>query len=134
MTLHQNCRPFMAQINDSSVNPKMANFSNGHSSDTEPVKKQYSRLHIVTYLCQFIGQNCEIWGGQKNSTKIFGSRTFGLEAPPDAPRVLHPPPKMVPPYSLGTCPPTTPSHFDAPSLLHRENIDFLKTPDFGQST
>ena len=26
------------------------------------------------------------------------------------------------------------SHFDAPSLLHRENIDFLKTPDFGQST
>ena len=41
---------------------------------------------------------------------------------------------MVPPYSLGTCPPTTPRHFDAPSLLHQENIDFLKTPDFGQST
>ena len=46
----------------------------------------------------------------------------------------HTPPKMVPPYSLGTCPPKTPSHFDAPSLLHRVNIDFLKTPVFGQST
>ena len=41
---------------------------------------------------------------------------------------------MVPPYSLGTCPPKTPEHFDAPSLLHRENIDFPKTPVFGQST
>ena len=27
-----------------------------------------------------------------------------------------------------------PSHFDVPSLLHRVNIDFLKTPVFGQST
>ena len=28
----------------------------------------------------------------------------------------------------------SPSHFDVPSLLHQENIDFPKTPDFGQST
>ena len=44
------------------------------------------------------------------------------------------PQKMVPPYSLGTCPPKTPSHFDAPSLLHGVNMDFLKTLVFGQST
>ena len=72
-------------------------------------------------------------GGQKNWTNIFGSATFGLKAPPDAPGCCTPP-KMVPPYSLGTCPPNTPEHFDAPSLLHQENIDFLKTPVFGQST
>ena len=54
--------------------------------------------------------------------------------PRQMPPGCHTPPKMVPPYSLGTHPPTTPSHFDALLLLHRENIDFLKTPDFGQST
>ena len=54
--------------------------------------------------------------------------------PCQMPQGCHTPPKMVPPYSLGTCPPTTPRHFDAPSLLHWENINFLKTPDFGQST
>ena len=30
----------MVQINDLSVNPKMANFSNGHSSDIGPIKKK----------------------------------------------------------------------------------------------
>ena len=56
--------------------------------------------------------------------------TFALNAPPDAPSVLHPP-KMVPPYSLGTCPPKTPpSLVKALSLLHREKIDFLKASFF----
>ena len=111
MTLHQNCRPFMAQIDNSSVNPKMANFSNGHSSDTGPVKKtkktRYSRLHIVTYLCQFMGQNCEIWGVKK-----IGQRFSEAEPLDSKPRQTPPgcrtPPKIAPPYSLHTCPPTNP--------------------------
>ena len=62
------------------------------------------------------------------------NRTFVFNAPPDAPSVLHPP-KMVPPYSLGTCPPKTPpSLVEASSLLHREKIDFLNPYVFTQGT
>ena len=52
------------------------------------------------------------------------------------PQVCHTPPKIVPPYSLGNCPPKTPppSLIEALSLLHWENIDFLNTYDFAQST
>ena len=125
-------------MDDLSVGRKMPNYSNGHSSDTGRVKKKkkirYSRSHIVTHLCPFMGQNSKIWGVKK-----IGQR-FGKTEPSDSkrrqtPRVCRTPPKIFPPYSLGTCPPTTPpEHFDALSLLHREKIDFLKTPDFDQST
>ena len=54
-------------------------------------KKGYPRLHIVTHLCQFMGQNSEIWGGPKNLTKIWKNGTFGLKALPDPPSVSHPP-------------------------------------------
>ena len=44
-------------------------------------------------------------------------------------------PKMVPPYSLGTCPPKTlPEVIEAQLFLHQEKIDFLKTPNFAKST
>ena len=46
------------------------------------------------------------------------------------PQVCRTPTKMVPPYSLGTCPPKTPSLIEALSLLHREKIDFLKASFF----
>ena len=48
------------------------------------------------------------------------------------PQVCRTPPKMVPPYSLGICPPKTPSLVKASSLLHREKIDFLKASFFGK--
>ena len=98
----------------------MAIFSKGHSSKTGPVKKKktvfqisYSYTSVPIY-----GPKFQNLGGQKNLTKILKNGTFGLKGPPDAPRVSHPPPKMVPPYSLGTCPPKTPKtlwHPVAPS-------------------
>ena len=112
----------------------MANFLNGHSSETGPVKKikKYGipDLHIVTHLCQFMGQNSKIWGVKKIQQRFW--KTEPLDSKPcQMPPGCHTPPKMVPPYSLGTCPPTTPRHFDTPLLLHQENIDFLfKDPWF----
>ena len=91
---------------------------------------------MATHLCQFMGQNSEIWGegGVKKTRQRFG-KTEPLDSKPrQMPQGCRTPPKMVPLYSLGTCPPKTPEHFDTPSLLHWEKIDFLKTPDFGQST
>ena len=47
------------------------------------------------------------------------------------PQVCRTPPKMVPPYSLGTCPPkTAPSLVKALLLLHQEKINFLKVSFF----
>ena len=48
--------------------------------------------------------------------------------------VSHTSPKMVPPYSLGICPPKIPRHIEALSLLHQEKIDFLKTLNFDKNT
>ena len=49
------------------------------------------------------------------------------------PQVCHTPRKMVPSYSLGTCPPKPPpSLIEALSLLHREKIDFMKASFFGK--
>ena len=73
----------------------MANFSNGHSSETGPVKKK-KKNRVLQITCGYTsvpiyGSKFQNLGGQKNSTKILKNRTFGLEALPDAPRVLHPP-------------------------------------------
>ena len=49
----------------------MANYLNGHSSESAPQKKKKTSvsLHVVTHLCQFMGKNSKIWGGsQKNLT------------------------------------------------------------------
>ena len=124
----------MPEIKDLSVGRKMANYLNSHSLDTGPAKKKkkYLRLHMVTYLCQFMGQNSKILGVKKIRQRFWKTEHSDFK-PHQTPEGVAPP-KMVPPYSLGTCPPKTPSHFDAPLLLHREKNHFLKTPDFGQST
>ena len=96
-------------------------------------KKQYSRLHMVTHMCQFMGQNSEIWEVRKIGQR-FEKTEPSDSKPHQTPQVCCTLPKMVVTYSLGTCPPKTPRHFDAPLPLHQEKIDFLKTPDFGQST
>ena len=73
----------------------MANFSNGHSSETGCVKKNkkigYSRLHVVTHLWQFMGQNSKIWGVKKIRQRF--SEVEPLDSIPrqDAPRVSDPP-------------------------------------------
>ena len=89
----------------------MANFLNGHSSETRPVKKKkkirYSRFHIVTHLWQFMGQNSKIWGSKKFD-KDFEKRNLWTQSPARCPQGVAAPPKMIPPYSLSTCPPTTP--------------------------
>ena len=107
----------------------MANFSNGHSSKTGCVKKKKKRVLQITcgYTSVAIyGSKFQNLGGQKNSTKIFGSGTFGLESR-QTPPGCRTPPKMVPPYSLGTCPPKTPRTLwcpIAPSLRkHRLSED-----------
>ena len=40
--------------------------------------------------------------------KCVEKRTFCILCPTGPPKCVEPPPKMVPPYSLGTCPPTNP--------------------------
>ena len=131
-----------------------------------PQKKNSSvSLHVVTHLCQFMGQNSEIWGVKKiwqlfdiskilKKLALFGpandqsvtyskiqtkvcrvpwgppvdwfliksvnaeyplschkcveKQTFCVLCPTGPQSVSHHPQKMVPPYSLGTCPPTNP--------------------------
>ena len=89
----------------------MANFSNGHSSETACVKKKkkigYSRLHVVTHLCQFMGQNSKIWGVKKIRQRFSEAEPLDSN-PRQMPPGCQTPPKMVPPYSLGTCPPKSP--------------------------
>ena len=125
----------MPQIDDSSVSPKTTNFLNGHRLETGPVKKKicgirdYIWLHISANLWVKIPK----FGGSKKLDKDFEKWDLQTQSPTRHPEGVAPP-KMVPPYSLGTYPPKTPEHFDALLLLHWEKIDFLKTPDFGQST
>ena len=125
----------MLQINDSSVGLKMANYSNGHSSNTGPVKKSGILDHIWLHICVNLWIKIPNFGGVKKIRQRFGKMEPLDSKPHQMPWVCHTPPKMVPPYSLGTCPSKTPpEHFDAPLLLHQEKIDLLKTLDFGQST
>ena len=80
-----------------------------------------------------MGQNSKIWGVKKIRQRFSEAEPLDSN-PRQTPPGCCTPPKMVPPYSLCTCPPKTPEHFDAPLLLHQENINFPKTPVFGQST
>ena len=46
----------------------MANYSNDHSSEMGPPPKKEKcsiSLHVVTHLCQFMGQNSKIWEVKK---------------------------------------------------------------------
>ena len=75
----------------------MANFSNGHSSETGPVKKKKKiTVFEITYSYTSVpiyGSKFQNLGGQKNWTKILKNGTFGLEAPPDVPEGVAPPPR-----------------------------------------
>ena len=48
------------------------------------------------------------FGGSKKFDKDFRKRNLRTQSPARCPQGVWPPPKMVPPYSLGTCPPKTP--------------------------
>ena len=87
------------------------------------------------HICANLWVKIPKFGGVKKIRQRF-RKTEPLDSKPrQTPRGCRTPPKMVPPYSLGISPPKTPpNHFDAPSLLHGVNMDFLKTPVFGQST
>ena len=55
--------------------------------------------------------------------------TFALNAPPE--KCVTPPQKMVPPYSLGTCPPKTPKpHRKIHCSFIEKKINFLKASFF----
>ena len=114
-------------LHDLSVGRKMANYSNSHSSDTRPIKKKYGiRDYIWLHICANLWVKIpKFRGGSKNWTKIWKNGTFRLEALPDASKVLHHP-KMVPPYSLGTCPPKTLEHFDARHSFIKKKLIFWR--------
>ena len=115
----------------------MANFSNGHSSNTRPVKnfkKNITWDYMWLHICANLWVKIPTFGGVKKIRQRFSEAEPLDSKPHQMPPGCCTPPKMVPPYSLGTCLPKTPSHFDAPSLLHGVNMDFPKTPVFGQST
>ena len=72
----------------------MAKFSNNHSSETGPIKKKKIMVFQISYSYTSVpvyGVKIRKFGGPKNSTKILKNGTFGLKAPPDTPRVSHPP-------------------------------------------
>ena len=89
-------------------------------------KKGYSRLHVVTHLWQFMGQNSEIWGVKKIQQRFSEAEPLDSN-PHQTPPGCRTPPKMVPPYSLGTCPPKTPITLSRPvppsSRKHRLSED-----------
>ena len=62
---------------------------------------------MVTHLYQFMGQNPHIWGVKKIRQR-FSEAELSDSKPRQMPPGCHTPPKMVPPYSLGACPPKTP--------------------------
>ena len=58
-------------------------YSNGHSSDTGRKKKKKNcsiNSHINTYLCQFMGQNSEIWEVKK-IVELFDISKIGTFRP-----------------------------------------------------
>ena len=153
----------------------MSNYSNGHSSETEPPPKK-KFFYMLQFTCCYTSvpiYGSKFWnlGGQKNLTTywhlkipkksaLFGSansqsvtyskiqtrvsrvpwgppmdwfliksvnteyplscckcvekRTFFVLCPAGPPKCVTSPPKMVPPYSLGTCPPTNPKKLWCP--------------------
>ena len=63
MTLHENCRPFMPQMDDLCFGPPMAAYSNGHSSENGQhgifLNFRKSKLDTLAPSCKFLGQNSE---------------------------------------------------------------------------
>ena len=88
-TLHGINRRFVCQ-------PKNGKFVRmAIARETGCVKKK-KKNRVLQITCGYTsvpiyGSKFQNLGGQKNSTKISKNGTFGLKAPPDAPRVSHPP-------------------------------------------
>ena len=81
-----------------------------------------------------MGQNSKIWGVKKIQQRFLEAELLDSK-PRQMPPGCHTLPRKwyhhiawVPAHLK------PPEHFGAPSLLHRVNIDFPKTPLFGQST
>ena len=62
-TIDPSCHKQMIYL----VPQRMANYSNGHSSDTgTPPKNCFINLHFITPLCQFMAQILKSGRGQKH--------------------------------------------------------------------
>ena len=63
MTLHENCQPFVPQMDDLCFSPPMATYSNGHSSENSQrgifLNFHKSKLDTLASSCKFLGQNSE---------------------------------------------------------------------------
>ena len=63
MTLHENCRPFMPQMDHLCFGPPMATYSNGHSSETGQRgifwNVRWTESDRLGPSCKFLGQNSE---------------------------------------------------------------------------
>ena len=63
MTLHENCRPFMLQMDDLCFDPPTAAYLNGHSSENGQhgifLNFCKSKLDTLAPSCKFLGQNSE---------------------------------------------------------------------------
>ena len=115
----------------------MANFSNGHSSETGPIKnfkKNITRDYIWLHICANLWVKIPTFGGSKKFGKDFEKRNLRTRSPARCPEGVAPTRKWYHHIAWVPAHLKPPNHFDAPSLLHRVNIDFPKTPDFGQST
>ena len=73
-------------------------------------------------------------GGSKKFDKDFEKWNLWTQSPTRRPEGVAPPQKWYHHIAWVPAHLQPPSHFDAPSLLHGVNMDFLKTPVFGQST
>ena len=71
MTLHENCRPFMPQMDDLCFGPPTATYSNGHSSENGQrgifLNFCKSKLDTLAPSCKFLGENSEYPALQKLS-------------------------------------------------------------------
>ena len=115
----------------------MANFSNGHSSESGPIKnfkKNISWDYMWLHICANLWVKIPTFRGSKKFNKDFWKRNLRTRSPARRPQGVTPPWKWYHHIAWVPAHLQTPRHFDAPSLLHWENIDFLNTPVFDQST
>ena len=86
------------------------------------------------HICANLWVKIPTFGGSKKFGKDFEKRNLWTRSPARRPQGVGPPRKWYHHIAWVPAHLKPPEHFDAPSLLHWENIDFPKTPDFGQST
>ena len=87
------------------------------------------------HICGNLWVKIPKFGGSKKFDKDFWKRNLWTRIPARRPQGVRPPPKMVPPYSLGTCPPKTPQNTLTPHRSFIEKTSTFRRPlFFGQST